>query len=1436
MPTEPRKMTRSQFQQQFGMTVEDWLASQQAQKTQPQAGQSNDLYSDPAIRAAAAPAIVSQSPSDANSWKVDDVAAKPALPDDASTYTKVVRGVSDAIEPPKQVGYMAAGMVSAVPQALGLIDVAPALVSGIKSKMVDGKSFQDGMVDYLYGEDGLKKLSDMETEATLSYFKSNPDASAADLDKFRQQFLKSDEFKKAQHDALPFFLRESGDATDAIGKAGGLTKKAEDFTPAENALHVIGSAFAVAPAKIPELVSAGVTKAVGERVAHNLAVRALGRTAEALTPVTMPATALNVGINAGAGVALTEGVRQLQGDGTLFDYDHLFEQAKAAPQVPVAALVGLAAVAPGALGRIFKKEAETATESAVSKIGNKLFEGKPRSEQDQTKLKPQLGPTVGLADETSQATHAAQKFGATPEDLDDIEIATTTGSYHNRKETENRIALHGELEPGYKTVPLQDIERAFASMPEQDRVDATNYLFAIGRQQDDKLQLEQYTRNIEEELGRYANAKAGGNTQGAEASAKKLQQLQSDYQAIRADTQSSRPSLDQWSRSDVSTLVEKGNADPRFQKIRQAVQKYGDDLLKYAQRGGVYTQDELDRLRAGRPVFFKLTEQEAPGATGLRRRAILFANNVKRNFSGSNPSDQLPDTLARQGRDLSVRDAGKVNLPKDVVSSLREMTSDIVHQVQANAARKGIMEVFDRLPGAEGTLYRYHDFGGGKKSVSAAQFTHARPHNADDFVQINDGGHIRLVQFGDAGINNLMKFQPSVTLPILNGMRRTFQEFTTGLGHPAFAVTQMMREPWLVAAEKTSDRSFGYLNTFTKRLAEGSILDRATDAFDPTRMFAAPATIPVQVWEKSMKALAYKAARDLENSSGVFNAIGQMTGGKEFIQNIAAKQLLALEETSYGIMRRRIGASFGYMSDINRIKDDFSRGASTKTGALRTTYNMYKGLLESIHTSARVAFWQQNLGNLSHKYGGFANIPERELKRLELDTKRLGGDVGRRSKSKTVQAATSAFPYANTIVQGNRQLLASAFPNAARKLLNDKAGTNFLMNKSSSFWPVMVSSVLMPKVVSMAVMSQWPEADDWWYNKTPTWKRMLLLPIPTVEAIATRVQTGKWPEGDPSQHFYRIPLPPDFIPITYPFEAGLRATGLFGGAADKLPPVLDQMKEFVGEFAGLPMPPAVNIAAQVMGAGGDVQQFPLGGANSDKVAPNNSMSKGLYDMISAIGGTGLKNLADAYNVGELAMKDGDGIAASLGKAMRTWADNEVQGLPDTAVPGLYNAKERKYALTPDAEYVYKTQAELKPVFDQLTRERDSSGRAATAQRTGGMVELGRSIKDPALLAISNIVYDVINKKGDFKETDKQYSLARSMIAGLQRQRMSTSKYNEIRTRLVNQQQVLRSTQARILRDTEDQIREAVGKQFEQKYGTPFSFSTLSKLVRRSQSQ
>lgn len=1334
---------------------------------------------------------------------------------------------------------------ASVPAIVDLVRFGiPAVVSGAVDPE-EGEGILNTIADN-FSKSVITPENEKQLQAVLGahvqqYINQNPMASKDEVDAVQEQFLQSDVFYNEVQKRLPLGFGTANVIQDAANSLAGVGKRSDQMTAGDDLTQIIASSFIGLPAASLAKVSGAITRKVGERVANNMAVRIGARTLEAVTPLTLPLTKSNIAINAGVGAAMSEGIRSVQDADTFIDYDSVFDQLEKAPAIGVGAGAAAAMFSPGAMMRGIRKQAGQNAQDALSKLREKEGLGVPLDEQDPNKLVPQTNSLSGSVDDISQLKSAGKKFGADDEDLYDLEIAAVSGTFHARKEVENRIHQYGELDLSHKTVPLRHIEAAMDSFTRDERINLENYLYAIGREQDTKIQMMRQADMVSKKLGEVAMHNLRGDQRALARAQAELAELRQAYTDMATDTFDSRPSFPQWSQSVVHKAIQLGNQNPKFTRVRDMITKYGNDMLDYARRHGEISDEDFIEFRKSRPLHIKVQERSVPHANGLKRRALLFGKRLKRDFQGS--EGRSPDSsMPRAARDLDVRETGKVHVgqQRDVMSSLRDMTTDVVYRVQTNEARRNIVNKLRQLPNAEGRLMRAHVFDSrtGATSVTRPQFdmlvSQNKIKNLDKYVRVNDGNRVQLWEFGDPGLKAMLEFNPNVALPILNATRKIYQHGMTGLLRPAFSVTQAYREPWLAAATKPEGRSLGVLNTFLYRALEGTSLQKMTNKvnipFDAHA--AAVPQIPIQLWERSVKALSNKILMDFANDSGVMSKIIQMTGGRAYVENIAQRAALAMEHTSYGIMTNRMSASFGHLNDISDVFDDYARGAKSKVPFVGPALNAFKALLESFQMSTRLAFFSENLGNLSRRYGGIDKIPQREMAKLELDTRNLTGDMSRRSKSRGVQYGMSATPYGNTIMQGTRHFLA-----AMGETKN---------SRTKSFWPAFVTGVAIPKLLTMAAITEMEGGEDWWYNKTPAWQRMVVMPVPTVEAITARITTGEWPKGDPAKNFYKIPLPPEFAIIMTPFEAMVQAAGFFGKSDVPKPPVLESIQQSFMNIIDIPTHPLIGAVAAWTGVRGDIgdiavgntpQEFrdtPSGGINADKVSPNNTMSKWFYEMIGSFLGTGGKNAADGLNVAELSLKDGDTIIESAQKAVRTWADQERQGLPEVGIPLLYDVASRNYAFTPQAEYVTTTMRGLEGVFKQLSRERDTSGRAGLAEEAGGQV--ANKIKDPRLLNLAQIVYDETQKKGEFKQATEDYTTYRTLLHSLPRQRMTTTEYQRQRNAIIKKQQSVYDIQAGILRDMEEEIREATGEGFEQAFGEPFSYKALAKLIERDVSR
>jgi hypothetical protein len=341
------------------------------------------------------------------------------------------------------------------------------------------------------------------------------------------------------------------------------------------------------------------------------------------------------------------------------------------------------------------------------------------------------------------------------------------------------------------------------------------------------------------------------------------------------------------------------------------------------------------------------------------------------------------------------------------------------------------------------------------------------------------------------------------------------------------------------------------------------------------------------------------------------------------------------------------------------------------------------------------------------------------------------------------------------------------------------------------------------------------------------------------------VETGNLPEFS-SDKINIIPIPPELAMILNPAIEGMRYAGILGTPKYTTPqPFLGSVHDVLDQVTSISTPPALQMAAAWNNQRFDINKMLSGqgmtsdiqntgaGANADKMTTSSMIPNYFYNMVGALLGTSPQIALQTFNVFDLARKDGQSYWDATKQAYDTASFETLRRLPEMDT-GLWNARERRYSYTPEAQYVSKVKDDLDPIIGQsrqLSVERDSKN-AALGQMAG--YKTAENISSPLLKNISLMVSDAMNKKGAYKTAADAYTAYRKQLINLEnsRQRFSDDSYNKQRNFLVKKQQEATRTQSQVLQTMERQLDEAVGTQFQQQYGVPFSYRNLGKLVKQ----
>lgn len=1479
---QPRKITRDEFVSIFGMQPEDFAKShpdrvtrvpspeavQEPSKVAPRRyGSRMGYYSQPENRAVVEDKLIagpSTPPRDPGNEKVYESTPGDLMPEFMQSTQKNI--VAGGLALPGT----AAGFADLV--RIGVPAVARGIMSDDEEKSLFG-AIADEFSNAVIPPEIEAELEGLQTTALEKFRATNPNASPQEQEQFIKEFAKSDEFYEATVSKLPTGLNLMMRNQTWANEVTGLGKRADQMTAGDEAIQAISSAFVGLPTKAANAIGRRITSAVGERIANNVIARATARAAEIVTPLTLPLTPGNVALNAGAGVALGEIVREVQEAPTLIDYQRLYDPDNFAASEALAVTTGITAAglfsAPGIMRAVRKQVQDqiTADVKSSERAG-------PALEDQVDKLDPVLSPTTGMADQASPLMHGAQKFGANKEAIADIEATYSGATTAHRVQSENNLYNYGMLDDMPDTIPIAHIDRAISRLsPEQQEV-LSKYMLAVQRQQDSaiyesnlikqvndlRLRVDDQRRTFEGAEGKSRQTEYNRLT----SLTRELNEATQKYSRLINDDPTMRSSMrgtpekgyaDGWSRGNVETFIKAGESVPEIKQISDAMRKVSHDVTDYLHNKGVINAEEAARRKRTRDMYFKLQQVKYPNVGRLRRSALLFRDRFKeRDINEAFYTSTTPRNVTGDG--------AVVNVPRDPFISFKESMLESVRAAAVNSARRDIIDTMDALPGARGKLLRPYEFnvGNGRKvtSISQAQFANLYPNgikNQDDFVKVFRNGNVEFWRMSDASMTRALQYAPLSAHPILNASRKFWQSMTTGPFAPWFAAKTFVWDPPLAQTTKQAGRSLGLIDTLARRLVQGTALERPTGElfdrlFDPTAFLSAGIAIPYQVGLRAAKALGDKIATDLATHSGVFNAIANSSPqGAQFVRGVGMYMSNAFDRSALGAMSRNMTTSISHMNDVSTIYDDFSKAIKTygKYGdAVLAPLNAYKAVLESVHMATRTAFFASNYGRLRAKYGE-GNIPKAEIKKLVQETKNLTGDMSRQSNSKFIQELTSVIPYSNAMIQGTRHILSSAVPQPAAKAIN-VAGGNILEHRDTRFWSQFTTGLLIPKIGALAFLANWEGAEDYWYNQMPTWEQMSHIPLPKPEVIVEAYTSGKMPKFSP-ELLHKVPISPEFVTFLEPAISAMQAMGMIGQPKIEVPmDVWSQIKNVADHITGFASPPVIAAIAASQGyrldihsaASGGQMFTPIrdsthGGANADMMTHNSDIPMAVYEVIGALGGSAVQIAMQTYNVFDISMNESGEFSQALSDALDTGSFEVARRMPNVPNPGLWDSRARLYAFTPESQYVYQTLNDLDPIIGsgkQLSVERDRKGREAMALDAGLLP--ARKLKDQDLLNISELIHGELKQDGPFKTAQEMMTDVRSLLTALEASRFKwdDDKYNDRRNIYIARQHELIRVQSQVLQELERKLQTTIGPQFEQRYGMPFTYNNLSKLVRK----
>jgi hypothetical protein len=554
-----------------------------------------------------------------------------------------------------------------------------------------------------------------------------------------------------------------------------------------------------------------------------------------------------------------------------------------------------------------------------------------------------------------------------------------------------------------------------------------------------------------------------------------------------ADTPESRAQFSAWSDRDIGNRVRDAMADPEAHELLQMFSDINRSINRYELNAGTITQEQF-LARHATPFHVPLFE-----------------------FQGSQYDPARPRNVIVDPLDPGIR----VNRSVDPFSAINLSMGRAIDDGKVNA---GKMRVINALSAADTQ---------GEFLRRLGQ-TDERPPGS---VVTNQNGREVVYEFSRASVANALNAQPITLGPVAqigNNLRQWFHYLTTGpfLGGIPTATNATLFDVAGGYVTGRPGRSFGYASTWARALnvslGDSRYVNHLIDtarAFDPTAPIQTAVSVPIMTFWKTSAAVGRSMMEAAISRSGLFEAIARTPGGRQWLLGAGSYINQAVDRSLFGVMKHaNILPAHQMMTDTFATKGKFEGLVKEYTNASRDlTFKQafhnattpWTALIDNLHNSAKYAYFSSNYTVLEHRYP--RGIPQIEIDRLAEETRRIGGDIQAHGGSPLYNSVMATTPYGNIAIQAHRHLLHAAFAQGSKQSFD--VGLRLAMLGMTAYAGMNYVGALGKDAV------------DWYWNTLNEWERVGTIPIPTVDAIKTRVTTGQWPAFDrtkPFEHFMTV--------------------------------------------------------------------------------------------------------------------------------------------------------------------------------------------------------------------------------------------------------------------------------------------------------------------------
>lgn len=1371
---------------------------------------------------------------------------------------------------------LAVGALSIPTDLLALPGMVRSGANALYRSTRDDTKFLDEFQNELMVKGARDKIAEHVSGIQQAWQQQNPGVTEDELKYATDEYLKSKQFEEFQQSQLSGTAWLQAKARDVIRRTLGDERPESERSWTEGAAEALGGAIVPGPtgwaAKVGSIAAArgGMTAAVaGSKIG-----RGTLKTAEVLTPLTMPYTPANVALNAAAGIAINQGTSYALGKPTAFTptpEDQAGVGTLGVIAGGIAAGAAFVAAIKGRTGAALNAGQQSATDAALQQsraldltTANPMRQGTAAiTGGDPSTITPR-----SAIEQQSVATTATR--GMREKTFDEgSPIDQAIGDIHGpnaqreaeriRNEASDAVTFETSMQKaGELTYNLNAMLRNMP--PSESRATASAWL-SYSEDAHAQVIIKGLQDDIADLQARINHPQATANS--VATLTPKLQELQTNLTRMMRDDPDVRigtPDVPMADKARIARAFETDQA-PHMVAFKNELKRVNRAILNELVAGNLLSAQTANHLFARNPYFAPIIDDPFHGKTGIARvwaqgLAMFRGRPQKTTFSAmySDPVQKLNTDIFNKsvsgGETRSIsplhplsamekyaqrvfKGKAQTNGRNRIISML---TNDVNGNVNPYVVGKHI-EIYEN-PNAKG-LNRVAWIEQHQLHAPWVEQALTEP----GVVPQMSHGRMRLWKFADHELAAVLRHDPQQAGAMMNfvsAFTNFFKFWTTGRGNFAFALKGPLYDTPIMILTTPQDRVFGPLSYRARKLGVSSKITRYVpdvSAYASMPYHAIATFIETQAWRMSRY-----LGQQLSSQHSAFRALEGAMGTSAYhkMLNRALKTASWSEETPSAILRRGGGMrTANSIDNIDTVRNALTDIRDRIPAPLKITWQFYTDIIDALYGSNKRQYFTQNYALMHQKYNG--RVPQHVVDQLVTEARNAAGDMTKVPGSKMWRDAEKAFPYLTQTKLGTYHL----YRNMA-----GRETAHYMLPKLSLFMSGVVGSIYY--------MTYWDdEARDFYWNRTPTHEKWRTLPIPIPEVWMAHYNGTKVPFS--RDKIWNLTLPPDLVPIIAGAVSIAQQIGWIPGDATPKP-IASDLPNLLADSLTPAMPPIIQAMLAPSGMRLDPQSSETRGGNwirefgsNFRAGPQsealtnlgqvtNSQALFLNAVFGAMGShialaTDIALHAAKYKTefgpaGTLQPQENAQFAKGLRLATNEVLTGVVSKIPD--IPFMWRANEKQTVSTPAWQYVKENDTHLRSIVGMRTDIGNTAmKRRETAVASGGMTK--PILTDPVLIKITNDLAAYQSPKGDLGILRKQYADLRdqSRSVSAQYNRPAEWKRNEV-NRLVKLQQDNLVQQQMAIKYAEQKIAEIYGAHLAPRLnGRSITIGTIDQIMRES---